>query len=146
MQRRSILPLLAAPALTLAACAHRDEGVAVLQLADRAMGGSQLKTLRFTATGTGSTFGQAWQAGMAWPRVNVTSFARWMDYENAALREDSTRTRAEPTGGGAIPLMGQGEQRVSAWLRGDHAWNMAGPAASAAPASLDARTHDLGSP
>jgi glyoxylase-like metal-dependent hydrolase (beta-lactamase superfamily II) len=59
------------------------------------------------------------------------------------MREDSVRTRAEPTGGGALPLMGTGEQRVSAWVRGEQAWNMAGTTPQPSPVALDARIHDL---
>jgi glyoxylase-like metal-dependent hydrolase (beta-lactamase superfamily II) len=51
--------------------------------------------------------------------------------------------RAEPTGGGAIPLMGQGEQRATQLLKGTNAWNMAGPAPQAAPLGVSGRVHDL---
>jgi glyoxylase-like metal-dependent hydrolase (beta-lactamase superfamily II) len=142
MLRRALV-LVPAAAVLLAACAHRNDAATVLRQADQAMGGTQLKTLRYAATGTGATFGQAWQPGDTWPRINIPTYTRWLDYENAALREDTVRTRAEPNGGGAIPLMGTGEQRVSAWLRGQQAWNMTGPAPAAAPVALDARIHDL---
>jgi glyoxylase-like metal-dependent hydrolase (beta-lactamase superfamily II) len=143
MQRRLVFPVLAAALLGLAACAHRDSAESVLRHADQAMGGSQLKTLRYAGTGSGATFGQAWVPGTGWPRIRLSSYARWIDYENGAMREDSARSRAEPNGGGAIPLMGLGEQRVSAWVRGNHAWNMAGPAPAAAPVAVDGRIHDL---
>ena len=141
MLRRAFLPL--AAAALLASCATRDDATAVLRQADQAMGGSQLKTLRYAGSGTGGTFGQAYAPGMAWPRITVSGYQRWIDYENAALREDSVRARAEPTGGGALPLMGTGEQRVSAWVRGEQAWNVTGQAAAAAPVALDGRIHDL---
>lgn len=143
MQRRALVSLAAAAALTLAGCAHRESASDLLRRADQAMGGPQLKTLRYAGSGTGATFGQAWQPGNTWPRVNVTSYTRWIDYENAALREDAVRTRAEANGGGALPLMGLGEQRASGWLRGDRAWNMVGPAPAAAPVAVDSRIHDL---
>jgi glyoxylase-like metal-dependent hydrolase (beta-lactamase superfamily II) len=144
MQRRALVSLGALTALGLAGCATTvADPQAVLRQADQAMGASQLRTLRFTGNGTGGTFGQAFQPGMAWPRINIPSFARWIDYDNAAMREDSVRTRAEVTGGGALPLMGTGEQRVSAWVRGEQAWNMVGPAPQAAPVALDGRIHDL---
>jgi glyoxylase-like metal-dependent hydrolase (beta-lactamase superfamily II) len=127
----------------LAACAHRENAEPILRQADQAMGGNQLKTLRYAGAGTGGTFGQAWQPGEAWPRIQVTGYTRWIDYENAALREDSVRSRAEVNGGGALPLMGTGEQRVSGWLRGEQAWNVAGNAPAAAPVALDGRIHDL---
>ena len=140
MFRRAFVSLAAAS--LLAACAHRDPA-AVLRQSDAAMGGTSLKTLRYAASGTGATFGQAYVPGNTWPRIQIPSYTRWIDYENAALREDSVRVRAEPNGGGALPPMGMGEQRVSGWVRGTHAWNMAGPAPAAAPVALDGRIHDL---
>jgi glyoxylase-like metal-dependent hydrolase (beta-lactamase superfamily II) len=134
-----------AAACSLLACATPSSEPAdrVLQRAEAAMGGTSLKTLRYAGSGTGTVFGQAYQPGLAWPQVTITSFARVLDYDNAALREDYARTRAEPTGGGALPLMGQGEQRVSGLLRGTHAWNLVGPAPVAAPIAVDGRIHDL---
>ena len=131
--------------MMLVSCAAPPEQRAQSPLlrADKAMGGNDLRTIRFAATGTGATFGQAWQAGMAWPRLTYTVFSRSLDYDNAALREEFARRRAEPTGGGAVPLMGLGEQRATGLLRGTHAWNLVGPAATAAPVALDARIHDL---
>jgi glyoxylase-like metal-dependent hydrolase (beta-lactamase superfamily II) len=102
-----------------------------------------VQTLRYAGSGSGATYGQAYVPGQPWPRINIPAYARWIDYPNAALREDSTRTRAEPNGGGALPLMGLGEQRVSAWVRGDRAWNMVGPAPQPAPVGLEGRIHDL---
>lgn len=129
----------------LASCAGtpHDRALTPLLRAEQAMGGSGLKTLRYAGSGTGATFGQAWQPGMAWPLIHYSSYARLLDYEAAALREDAARSRAEPTGGGAVPLMGEGEQRTTGLLRGDHAWNLAGTAAVPAPVALDARIHDL---
>jgi glyoxylase-like metal-dependent hydrolase (beta-lactamase superfamily II) len=141
--KRYASAFLAAGLVLLASCAHRESAEAVLRQSEQAMGSAQIKTLRYAGSGTGGVFGQAFQAGQAWPRINIGFYAVWADYENAAWREDSARARAEPTGGGAIPLMGLGEQRVSAWLRGQHAWNMVGPAANAAPVALDQRIHDL---
>lgn len=143
MQRRVLLSSFAASTLVLAGCAYRRDAQAVLRQAEQATGASRVNTLRYAGAGTGATFGQAYVPGNTWPRIHVTAYTRWVDYPNAALREDSVRSRAEPTGGGAIPLMGTGEQRVSAWLRGATAWNMTGPAAAAAPVALDARVHDL---
>jgi glyoxylase-like metal-dependent hydrolase (beta-lactamase superfamily II) len=150
MQRKHFLTtgLAAATAVLLAACSstpmppHVSAGE-VLQKADRAMGAAGLKTLRYTATGTGSIFGQAHQPGTTWPKVNVSNFVRLHDYDNAALRQDQAISRAEPNGGGAVPLMGQGEQRSVGMLMGASAWNMVGPAPVASPVALDQRIHDL---
>lgn len=130
--------------LLLAACAHQSEDAgAVLRQADQAMGGAAVRTLRYAGSGTANTFGQAYRPGMPWPRQNLTSFSRFVDYENGALREEAVRTRAEPNGGGALPLMGTGEQRTTGVLRGNYAWNLAGTAATPSAFAVDGRVHDL---
>jgi len=126
----------------LASCAHRmDEAQAVLHEADRAMGGSALKTLSYSAAGSGASFGQAYQPGMAWPRIDIPAYSRLLDYETGAMREDATRSRAESTGGSGLPATG--EQRSTELLRGDYAWNLVGPAPVAAAGAVSGRTHDL---
>lgn len=138
------LSLLLLPAL-LAACASAPapDAMTALRQADQAMGGSALKSLHFSGGGTGTTFGQAYQPGMAWPGLNYSLLARQLDYERGALREDFARSRSEPTGGGATPLMGMGEARVTGFLSGSLAWNGTGSAAAAAPVAVDTRVHDL---
>ena len=120
-----------------------ESAEAALQRANTAMGGAMLKSISFAGSGTGATFGQAYLPGQAWPKITYSSFLRVADYENAAFREDAARSRAEPTGGGGVPLMGTGEQRTSSFMRGSAAWNMVGPAPMASPVAYDMRVHDL---
>jgi glyoxylase-like metal-dependent hydrolase (beta-lactamase superfamily II) len=132
-------------ALTLVSCAtvQPDEAAASLSRADRAMGGTGLKSIRYAGSGTGATFGQAFQPNMTWPKIVLSSFSRVHDYDNGSFREDAARSRAEPTGGGAVPLIGTGEQRTTGLMRDSFAWNMTGPAPVAAPLTVTARIHDL---
>ena len=131
--------------LCLASCASvtGESAPAALARANAAMGGESLKSITFAGSGTGATFGQAYLAGQAWPKITYSSFSRVADYENAAFREDSARSRSEPNGGGAVPLMGTGEQRTSSFMRGASAWNTTGPAPVAMPVAYDMRVHDL---
>ena len=130
-------------ALASAGVTAADDAEALLRRAERAMGGAEIKTLRFTASGTGATFGQAYKANAKWPALGYSSFARTLDYENAALREEFARSRTEPTGG-AIPLMGSGEQRATVFLHGATAWNQTAPNTFAfAGVAVDTRIHDL---
>lgn len=131
--------------ITLASCATtpQESAQAVLQRANVAMGAVALNSISFSGSGSGATFGQAFRADEAWPRITYSSVLRSADYQLAAYREDAARSRSEPHGGGAIPLMGQGEQRTSGWIRGDNAWNMAGNQATPSPLALASRTHDL---
>jgi glyoxylase-like metal-dependent hydrolase (beta-lactamase superfamily II) len=141
--RRAALVSLAATVLLAGCAATPADPQAVLRQAEQATGAAQVRTLRFSAAGTGSMFGQAFAPGTAWPRLNYSTLSRLYDYENGAMRQELARSRAEPNGGGAIPLMGQGEQRQVALVRGQHAWTMAGPAPAAAPVALDNLLHDL---
>lgn len=113
----------------------------VLRRAAHAIGAYDVKAIRFAGAGTGATFGQAYKPGGPWPKLNYSNFARVADYETNALREDFARSRAEPTGGGAVPL--SGEQRLTTFVQGDVAWNLAGPAPAATPVALNMRIHDL---
>ena len=117
------------------------EAVAVLKRAEAVMGAAELKTLRYAGAGSAWQFGQAYKAGVPWPKLNVPSYTRLIDYDKVASREDRVHSRAEPTGGGGIPLAG--EQRLSMALSGTHAWNQVGPAPAAAPVLVPSRVHDL---
>jgi glyoxylase-like metal-dependent hydrolase (beta-lactamase superfamily II) len=149
MQRKHFLVSgFAATTLLLAACSNAPilpqvSTSETLQRAERAMGAAGLKTLRYAGKGGGSIFGQAHQPGTAWPKVNISNFMRVHDYDNAALRQEQAISRAEPMGGGAVPLMGLGEQRSVNMLVGASAWNVVGTAAAASPVALDQRMHDL---
>jgi glyoxylase-like metal-dependent hydrolase (beta-lactamase superfamily II) len=115
----------------------------VLQQAEKAMGGSELKAIRYAGTATGVSFGQAYLPGQAWPKLNYSGFSRLADYGNAALRDESARSRAEPKGGGAVPLLGMGEQRSTTFLHGNDAWNMVGPVPVPALVAVNERIHEL---
>ncbi len=141
--RRSAL-FCTAPVLLLAcASAPPLDANSVIYQADAAMGGPALRTVAFAGSGTGSVFGQAHVPGQPWPKLNYSNLARVADYDKGALREDFARSRAEPTGGGATPLQGQGEARAVALVMGDLAWNMVGPAPVPAPVAREQRQHDL---
>ncbi len=145
MTRRIALTGIAAALLGLAACSSMPptDAAATLRQAEQAMGGSNLNSIRYSAQGGGSLFGQAFIPGMAWPRMTYTAFTRVADYQNGAFREEFGRARAEPNGGGGVPLMGMGEQRAVGLMRANVAWNQAGPTSIPAPVALDERIHDL---
>ncbi len=133
-------------ATLLAACASAPpapDAATLINQAEQALGSSQLKSISTSARGTGSTFGQAYMPAMAWPGLNYSVLNRAMNFETAAFREEFGRSRSELNGGGAVPLLGQGEQRSVGFVQGDYAWNAAGNAATPAPLAVAARQHDL---
>ena len=135
-----------AAVLLLAACASAppapDAGTVIRQ-AEQALGGPAPRTLVISGRGTGGTFGQAWQPGLAWPGLNYSVLTRSINFDTGALREDFGRSRSEPNGGGGVPLMGQGEARATGFSRDGFAWNAAGTGFAPAPVALQPREHDL---
>jgi hypothetical protein len=72
-----------AAAAVLASCASvaPESAESVLRRADSAMGGKDLKSISFAGSGTGATFGQAYEPGGAWPKITYSSFSRLADYD-----------------------------------------------------------------
>ena len=123
--------------------ADAQDARALLDAADKALGAAGLKSFEMTAGGVNYAVGQAQAPGGAWPRFNVKSLARSVNYETASLRDTSVRTQAEdpPRGGGVQPV--RGEQRQVGVVGGEHAWNVVGDAAIPAPIALAARQLEL---
>jgi len=113
----------------------------VLRKAAAAMGADNLNTIRYAASGTGASFGQAFKPDTAWPKLNYSSFVRQIDYQAPAIMEDVMRSRGEKKGGGAVPI--GGEARAVTVAHGRFAWNVAGPLSIPRQQGLDSRLHDL---
>lgn len=113
----------------------------VLKRASVAMGSTELKTLAYSADGWGYTFGQAFVPSAHWPKIQIRSMERSINYDTASLRELITFNRAEPTGGGGYPLVApQTEDRN---VSGGYAWNVAGGNSAGAPRAIVDRIHEL---
>ena len=106
------------------ACAQ--DARSVLQTAAKAMGATNLKTIQYSGTGFVAAVGQSYSLTDDWPRFEVTSYTRTIDYDAKSAREDYTRRQGNypPRGGGFTPL--QGEERIINLLSGNFAWNMQG--------------------
>ena len=129
-------------ATLLASCASTPESAGDLAArASKAMGADALTTLRYSAEGTGYTFGQAHVPGGAWPKTTLHSVTRSIDYANGAMREEVVLSRAEPQGGGGYPLSGQ--QRNDQFVSGELAWNQSGATATPGPRFVTERIHQL---
>ncbi len=81
----------------------------VLEKAARIMGTANLKSLEYSGSGATYTFGQAATPYERGPRFNYTIYTRLINYETAAIREESIRVEGEnPLRGGAEqPLRGE---------------------------------------
>ena len=112
----------------------------VVAAVEKAMGGGDLKSISYSGTGFTAAFGQALTPGGAWPKFDLRAYSRVINYADGSSKEDSTRVQGSNPwrGGGGTPLFG--EQKQTADVSGDSAWNVAGP--NAVPqfgAALDER-------
>src|SRR5688572_2879544 len=123
------LAVLVALLVSLPVVAQAQDGKAGIEAVARALGADTLKSLEFSASGAYFQPGQAQAPGQPWPRFNVKSLTRSINYETAALKDDWVRTQAldPPRGGGLQPV--RGEQRQVFAVAGDHAWNVVGTSA-----------------
>ncbi len=98
-------------AVVSAACSQPKTATSVLQAAQQAMGNPS--SIRYSGTGMNGFVGQALTAGQEWPRRDLTAYARTIDYDKRASREEMTF--AQPVFGG---------QQQNAEVVGDKAWNI----------------------
>ncbi len=124
MKRSSAILLVAALTIATAASAQAVKDVhAVLDASLKAMGGTNLRTLRYTANGWSSRIGQTYGLAEDWPHYEVADYTRTIDYDAKWSREEYTRRQ------GKYPLLGRvpmADERVVSLLSGKYAWDMQG--------------------
>ena len=138
---RTALALTAALLLALPPSAAAQN--AVLADAAAALGAAGLKSIEYSGSGVQLPTGQSPAPGQPWPRFNLKTFTRSINYETASSRDDLVRTQGEnpPRGGGVQPV--RGEQRQVFLVSGDFAWNVVADAAVPAPIALAERQMQL---
>src|SRR5215470_17129195 len=95
----------------------------VLQASMKAMGGTNLKTIQYTARGWNSRVGQTYTLNEDWPKYEVADYTRAIDYDARWSREDYTRRQGNYPRLGNLPMP---ETRVTSILSGNYAWDMQG--------------------
>ena len=123
--------------LFLAGCSRSSQSV--LEDAAQAMGATNLQTIQYSGSGSNFALGQNYTPDEPWPRFNVVSYTRTINYETASSREELLRTQFEdpPRGGGSQPVVGQ--QRQVFFVSGKDAWNQTGDQSTPAPATAAER-------
>ena len=130
-----LLGLVALLALMVVSAAGQDAR-SVLQAAATAMGATNLKSVQYSGTGWNAAVGQSYSANDDWPRFEVTSYTRSLDYDARSSREQLTRRQGNyPPRGSAI----QGEQQQISIVSGNYAWNVQGNATTPQPVVRNVR-------
>jgi hypothetical protein len=104
-----------------------NDAMALLRAADQAINASGTRTLRYGGVnGYVTVIGQSPspEVESAWPRFNLKSFSRVIDFEHMSMREEQVRTQGQwpaELGGGRRPIVG--ERRSVAYYMDGNAWN-----------------------
>ena len=97
----------------------------VLQAASTAMGVNNVKSIQYTGTGWQGMVGQNVAPDQDWPRVDLKSYTRTIDFDSMSSKEEYVRVQGNnpPRGGGAgFPFLT--EQRVTNLVSGNFAWTL----------------------
>jgi glyoxylase-like metal-dependent hydrolase (beta-lactamase superfamily II) len=117
------------------------DAMALVRAADAAIGASKVKSIHYAGVdGYVTVYGQSGTSSVqhVWPRFNLKSFSRVIDYDSMSMREEQVRTQgAWPAdeGGGLRPIVG--ERRQVHFYRDGFAWNQ-NPDGSVVAAPQDA--------
>jgi glyoxylase-like metal-dependent hydrolase (beta-lactamase superfamily II) len=112
--------------LFLALTACTKDANSVLNSAQSAMGNP--KSIQYSGTGMNAFFGQALTAGKEWPRRNLTSYSRAINYDAKSSREEMAF--AQPVFGG---------QQQNTEVNGNKAWNVGANGPAPQPATAEER-------
>ena len=112
--------------LAMAGCSRASTATSVLQDAQRTMGNPS--SIQYSGTGMNAFFGQALTAGEAWPRRELSSYTRTINYDQRSAREELNF--AQPVFGG---------QQQNTQVNGDRAWNMGPNGPVPQPAAAEER-------
>jgi len=97
----------------------------VLQAAAKAMGVSDVKSIQYTGTGWQGMVGQNFAPDQDWPRVDLTSYSRTIDFESMSSKEEYVRVQGNhPQRGGGAGFPFLKEQRVTNFVSGTYAWTL----------------------
>jgi hypothetical protein len=79
-----------------------QDAKSVLEGVAKSMGATDLKTIQYSGSGSAFAVGQNPNPTAPWPRINLKSFTRTVNYDTASLRNEILRTQAKqpPRGGG----------------------------------------------
>jgi glyoxylase-like metal-dependent hydrolase (beta-lactamase superfamily II) len=95
----------------------------VLEASLKAMGGTNLRTIQYYASGWSSRIGQTYGLAEDWPHYEVAGYTRAIDYDAKWSREDYIRRQ------GKYPLLGRPpmpDEHVTSILSGNYAWDIQG--------------------
>jgi len=141
MRNKTIAMILTMVALSCVVSAQsRKKAEALLKKSEQTIG-SNLNSIQYSGSGYNFALGQSINPRAPWPKFNVKSYNRVVNYVTASSQEELVRTQFEnpPRGGGAQPIIGEQRQILAVGGSGTYAWNVAGSNATTIPAAAEER-------
>ena len=131
----------AVPVLTAGSGAAQDAR-AVLEAAADTMGVTDMTSIQFSGTGWIGGVGQNYAPDQDWPRFELASYTRTIDFDTYASKEEMViRQGSYAARGGGAPI--RGERRRSVLVSGTRAWNIEGGRVIPMPAASERRMLEI---
>lgn len=142
MRFKTVAIILAVLTLSCVVSAQgRKRAEDLLKKSEQTIGSGGLNSIQYSGSGYHFALGQSINPRAPWPKFNVKSYNRLINFETASSREELIRTQFEnpPRGGGAQPIVGEQRQVLFVGGSGTYAWNLAGNNATPNPAAAEER-------
>ncbi|MCH2402385.1 MAG: MBL fold metallo-hydrolase [Pirellulales bacterium] len=138
-----LIGLVATFLMVTTSLAVAQDARAVLQATAEALGVTNMTSIQYSGTGWLGAVGQNFAPADDWPRFELASYTRTIDFasnssnEEMIVRQGSYSAR----GGGGAPI--QGEQRRSVLVSGTQAWDIRGDQVIPRPAAAELRMLEI---
>ena len=131
----------AVPVLTAGSDAAQDAR-AVLEAAADTMGVTDMTSIQYSGTGWIGGVGQSYAPDQDWPRFELASYTRTIDFDTYSSKEEMViRQGSYAARGGGAPI--RGERRRSLLVSGTRAWNIEGDQIIPMPAASERRMLEI---
>jgi hypothetical protein len=123
--------------------AAAQDAKAILRTVSKAMGADNLTSIQYSGSGVVAAVGQSYSPQDDYPKFDVTSYTRTVDYEAKSSKEDLIRRQGDnpPRGGGGTPIKGQ-QHRIS-MVTGNSAWDVNDDSIVPQPADVEIRQLEI---
>jgi glyoxylase-like metal-dependent hydrolase (beta-lactamase superfamily II) len=123
--------------------AQIQDAKVILQTVAANLGADTLRCVTYSGSGYVGAVGQNFTPRDDWPRIELASYTKTINFDAKASREEQVRRQGSfpARGGGGIPI--QGEVRQISLVSGEHAWALQGTSAVPQPAAASVRQLEI---
>ncbi len=141
MAKRAGLVVAVAAALVAGPAAAQDAR-SVLEAAADTLGVTNMTSIQYSGTGWIGGVGQNFAPDQDWPRFELASYTRTIDFGTGSSKEEMVvRQGSYPARGGGAPI--RGERRQTLLVSGTRAWNVVGDRVIPMPAASERRMLEI---